>query len=338
MNNKAILLINLGSPSSTKVEDVKTYLDEFLMDKRVIDIAYPLRYLLVRGIITRFRAPKSAEKYKSIWTDNGSPLIYYTQQLTKLLAKETNLPVYMCMRYAVPKPSDVMDQIQKEHPNLEELILFPLYPHYAMSSYETAVEHVLNHYKQKQYSFKINTIDPFYDDEDYINALSESIEPHLKKDYDHILFSYHGIPERHVKKSDITKKHCLNVEDCCNKKSEAHPYCYRHQVVTTSDLVAKKLDIPKEKYSICFQSRLGPNKWLEPSTEYMLQTLPKKGIKKLLIVCPAFVSDCLETLEEINMEGKETFEESGGDHLHPIPCLNENPTWISAMHKIINKR
>ncbi|WP_026750370.1 ferrochelatase [Sediminibacterium sp. C3] len=337
MGKKILLLGNLGSPNTPTTEDVRRYLDEFLMDERVIDIPFLLRYILVKGIIVPFRAPKSAKKYKTIWTKAGSPLITITNQLAALVQEKTSMPVYVCMRYANPTPKFSLDAIQREHPDAEEVIFLPLYPHYAMSSYETAVEHVKANHEQGSYSFKLSVIKPYYKDEKYIHALAESIRPFLKEKYDHILFSYHGIPVRHLKKTDSTKKHCITCDNCCNTASEAHEVCYRHQVKVTTELVAQKLGIKENEFSLSFQSRLGSDKWLQPYTAEQLKQFPQKGIKNLLVVSPAFVSDCLETLEEIHVEGKEEFEESGGEHFVTVPCLNTDTLWIEAIDHLIKK-
>lgn len=333
---RALLLMNLGSPDSTAVKDVKKYLDEFLMDGRVIDSPYLLRALLVKGIIVPFRAPKSAEAYKSIWTPEGSPLIVLTKQLQAAVQEKTTSPVAIAMRYGNPSPKQAYDRLVKEHPDLEEVVLLPLYPHYAMSSYETAVEYAKEQHRKGGYTFKLSVIKAFYDDADYINALAASIKPYTEQAYDHILFSYHGVPQRHIRKSDTTGCHCLQVNNCCETASPAHATCYRHQLVVTTKLVAEKLGIPKEKYSISFQSRLGKG-WLEPFTDKRLEEMPGEGIKKLLIACPAFISDCLETIEEIGEEGKETFLHAGGESFTLIPCLNTHPAWVSTVVKQFEK-
>ena len=333
---KGILLMNLGSPDSTQVKDLRKYLDEFLMDERVIDKPWLLRALLVKGIIVPFRAPKSAEAYKEIWTEEGSPLIVLTRQLQQALQNEIEEPVEIAMRYGNPGYEEGFEALLKRNPEIEEVIALPLYPHYAMSSYETAVEHAKDIYRKKKYSFKLSFVDPFYNDPAYLQALAENMKPFLNQPYDHILFSYHGIPERHIHKSDVTGCHCLATENCCETASPAHAHCYRHQVRTTTKMVTEILQIPKNKYSISFQSRLGKG-WLTPFTDIRLKELPGEGIKKLLVICPAFVSDCLETLEEIEMRGRETFMEAGGESYEMIPCLNTSPLWINAIHGLISK-
>jgi len=327
---RAIVLMNLGSPDSTEVKDVKRYLNEFLMDGRVIDVPFVLRALLVKGFIVPPRAPKSAEAYKTIWTKEGSPLIVLTKQLQQALQQQVEEPVEIAMRYGNPSPAAAFDKLLAAHPHLEEVIALPLYPHYAMSSFETAVEYAKEQYQQKKYPFKLSFLKPFYNEEHYIQALSANIAPYLQQDYDHLLFSYHGVPGRHIKKSDVTGCHCLQSTDCCEKESPAHAYCYRHQVFTTTRLVTQQLNIPADKYSISFQSRLGKG-WLQPFTDIRLEEMPKEGIKKLLVVCPAFVSDCLETLEEIEERGKETFLHAGGESYAMIPCLNTHPLWVNTI-------
>lgn len=328
-------MANLGSPDSYQVKDVRRYLDEFLMDERVIDIPRFWRNVLVRGIIIPFRAPKSAAKYKTIWTDNGSPLLYISKQVQSKLAEATQLPVELCMRYANPTPVYALDKLRDENPDLKEVIMVPLYPHYAMSSYETAVEHVKNTYKKGNYPFALKVVPPFYNHPDYIDSLANSIKPFLYKDFDHLLFSYHGIPKRHILKTDCTKSHCFSSENCCSIPSEAHAVCYRHQVRVTTKLVVEKLGLSEDRFSFSFQSRLGTDAWLQPYTAAQLKRFPKQGIRKLIVVCPAFVSDCLETLEEIQEEGREDFMKAGGQEYSVVPCLNEREDWIQTLVHLV---
>ncbi len=335
MAKKGIVLMNLGSPESTSVKDVKKYLTEFLMDARVIDKPWLARTLLVRGIIVPFRAPKSAKAYESIWWKEGSPLIVLTKQLQEAVQQEVDEPVEIAMRYGNPTPKDCYDKLLRENPDLEEVVLFPLYPHYAMSSYETAVEYMKEVHEKHKYSFKLSVIPPYYRDAEYIYSLTESIRPFTEKAFDKLLFSYHGVPERHILKGDVTGQHCLKVNDCCHVTSAAHDQCYRHQTFITTELVTEKLQLPKEKVEQSFQSRLGRDPWLTPYTAKRLEELPGEGIKKLLVVCPAFVSDCLETLEEIAEEGKHIFLQAGGEEFTMIPCLNVHPLWIRSIVKLI---
>jgi protoporphyrin/coproporphyrin ferrochelatase len=332
---KAVILMNLGSPDSTSVKDLKKYLDEFLMDERVIDKPWLLRALLVKGIIVPTRAPKSAEAYKSVWTKEGSPLIAISREQAEKLDQLIEEPVTIAMRYGNPSPKKAFDELLATNPDLEEVVLLPMYPHYAMSSFETAVEYAKEHHKKGKYNFKLTIVKPFYKDEGYLNALQASMAPYLQQDYDQVLFSYHGVPERHIKKSDVTGCHCLQSSDCCETPSPAHEFCYRHQCWDTTKEMVSRLNIPADKWGFSFQSRLGRDPWLKPFTVERLAELPKEGVKKLLVVCPAFVSDCLETLEEIAVEGKEVFMHAGGEEFTMIPCMNGHPLWIEAMAELV---
>ena len=331
ITSKGIVLMNLGSPDSTRVKDVRRYLNQFLMDERVIDMPYLSRLLLVKGIIVPFRAPKSAEAYRTIWTKEGSPLIELTRQLAAAVELETGIPVEMAMRYGNPSIKVAYENLLKKNDQLEEIIAIPLYPHYAMSSYETAIENAREVYRKEGHKFRLKFIKPYYNEPQYIHPLAERIRPYLQQEHDHILFSYHGIPERHLLKSDPTGAHCLKMENCCSTSSVAHETCYRHQCFVTTNLVTAVLGIPSGKYSISFQSRLGRDPWLKPYTDFRLKEMPAEGKKKLLILCPAFVSDCLETLEEIEERGKETFMEAGGESYTMIPCLNVHPSWVKTL-------
>lgn len=325
---KGILLVNLGSPRSTEVKDVKEYLDEFLMDERVIDYRWFFRTLLVRGIILRTRPKKSAQAYKTVWTDQGSPLIVITQQIKDKLEKIVDVPVEIGMRYAEPSIETGLRKLQAQ--GVDEVVLFPLYPQYAMSTTETVVEKAKEVQKKFFPSMKINYVAPFYNRSIYIEALSESIKENLPESYDMLQFSYHGVPERHLYKTDPTKT--CKIGDCCMKDDyPAHPYCYRHQCFKTTELVRERLGIAPEKVVVSFQSRLGKDKWIEPYTDQTLEHLPEKGVKNLAIVCPAFVSDCLETLEEISVEGKEEFLGAGGKEFTYLPCLNDDDRWIEVV-------
>jgi protoporphyrin/coproporphyrin ferrochelatase len=328
---RGIILMNLGSPDSTEVKDVAKYLNEFLMDGRVIDYPWLIRKILISGIIVPSRAPKSAEAYKTVWTEEGSPLVVITLQQQEALQQQVEEPVEIAMRYGNPTMQHAFDSLMTKVPELEEVIAIPLYPQYAMSSYETAVEHAKTIHKKYNYRFRLSFIKPFYNEENFIEALTESIRPYLQQDYDQILFSYHGLPQRHMTKADPTHSHCMKSADCCEVPSLAHATCYRHQCRTTTRLVVEKLQIPQEKVGQSFQSRLGREEWLKPYTALRLEELPKEGIKKLLIVCPAFVSDCLETLEEIAIAGKESFLHAGGEEYTFIPCMDIQPLWINAL-------
>ena len=333
---KGVLLVNLGSPDSPTPKDVKPYLDEFLMDERVIDAPKWLRTLLVRGIILQTRPKKSAKAYQKIWWEEGSPLIIISERFRDKVAKQLALPVALGMRYGSMSIEKALGELQSE--GVEEVLLVPLYPHYAMSSYETVVVKTLEVQQQKFPGMQVTTMPAFYQNPDYIKVLSDSIAEGLKDfEYDHILFSYHGIPERHIRKSDPTKFHCKIDGSCCKINSVAHHTCYRHQCYDTTDLVIKQMKLDESKVSSSFQSRLAGDPWLKPYTDYEFERLAKEGKVNLAVVTPAFVSDCLETLEEIAMEGKEEFEEAGGKNYIHIPCLNDSDPWANLMVKWIRE-
>ncbi len=333
---KGILLVNLGSPDSPTAKDVKPYLDEFLMDERVIDVPKILRNLLVRGIILQTRPKKSAKAYAKIWWDEGSPLIVLSQRFTNKLRQLTSMPVALGMRYGTMTIKNALQELKNQGVN--EVLLVPLYPHYAMSSYETVVVKSMEEQQKHFPEMQVTTMPAFYKNKEYIRVLSESIAQGLKDfDYDHVLFSYHGIPERHIRKSDPTHFHCKIDGSCCSINSVAHHSCYRHQVYETTELVKAHLGLSEEQVSTSFQSRLAGDPWLKPYTDFEFERLAKEGKKNLAVVTAAFVSDCLETLEEIAMEGKEQFEEAGGEHYKHIPCLNDSDDWVAVMAAWVNE-
>ena len=332
---KGILLNNLGSPDSTDTADVKKYLGEFLMDERVIDIPYWKRWLLINGIILKTRPKKSGAAYKKIWWKQGSPLVVISEMFTKKVIKKVDIPVALAMRYG----SMSMEQGIKEltDQGVTEIFLAPLYPHYAMSSFETVVVKAEEILAATYPKVKLDVLPPFYNEPDYIKAMSNNIANHLKGfDYDHILFSYHGIPERHIKKSDPTNSHCKIDGSCCDRNSVAHHTCYRHQCFETTKEIVKELGLKEGTYSNSFQSRLLKDPWLKPYTDFELEKFPGLGKKKLAVITPAFVADCLETLEEIAMEGKDEFLKFGGTDYKHIPCMNDNDDWVDVMVKWIN--
>ncbi len=331
---KGVLLVNLGSPDSPTPKDVKPYLDEFLMDERVIDVNPILRNIIVRGIILNTRPKRSAKAYAKIWWDEGSPLIIISERFTEKVRQQTNLPIALGMRYGSMSIKDALKELKDQ--GVDDALLVPLYPHYAMSSYETVVVKAMEDQQAYFPEMKLTTLPAFYRNQDYIKVLSKSIKEGLDNfDYDHILFSYHGIPERHIRKSDPTKFHCKIDGQCCSINSVAHHTCYRHQCYATTELVKKELGLDPEKVSTSFQSRLGSDPWLQPFTDKEFERLAEEGTKKLAVITPAFVSDCLETLEEIAMEGKEEFEEAGGEDFIHIPCLNDRDDWASLMSQWI---
>lgn len=327
-------MVNLGSPDSPTPKDVKPYLDEFLMDERVIDVPNWLRNIIVRGIILQTRPKKSAEAYQKIWWEEGSPLIVISERFTDKVKEQSEIPVALGMRYGSMTIKNALGELSEK--GVDEVLLVPLYPHYAMSSYETVVVKTMEVKDEFFPKIKITTLPAFYNNKDYIEVLSESIAAGLKGfEYDHILFSYHGIPERHIRKSDPTKFHCKIDESCCKTNSVAHHTCYRHQCYEMTEKVKEYLGLSNDKVSLSFQSRLPNDPWLKPYTDFEFERFGKEGIKRLAVITPAFVADCLETLEEIAMEGKHQFQEAGGEDYKHIPCLNDNEEWVNLMVKWI---
>lgn len=327
---KGVLLVNLGSPESPTAKDVKPYLDEFLMDKYVIDVPFLLRALLVRGIILQTRPKKSAAAYARIWWEEGSPLVVISKRMHKKVQEKSSIPVALAMRYGTMTIEKGLQELREK--GVTEVLLLALYPQYAMASTTTIWELADELVRTKFPEMKLTKVPAFYNKPDYIQALANSIKKHLDTfEYDHLLFSYHGIPKRHIRKTDVTKSHCAIDGSCCNTPSPAHEYCYRHQCYETTKQVVKLLGIPEGKYSQTFQSRLAGDKWLTPYTDVEVNKMPEKGIKKLAVVTPAFVSDCLETLEEIAMEANEQFLHHGGEEFMAIPCMNDGDEWCAVV-------
>jgi protoporphyrin/coproporphyrin ferrochelatase len=330
--SKGILLVNLGSPNSPSVGDVRRYLREFLMDGRVLDVNWLVRFCVVHFAILPRRPKQSAEAYHTIWTPAGSPLVVTSRHVQAQLQQRMPVPVELAMRYQNPSIPAAVSSLAKQ--GVDELLVIALFPHYAMSSFETAVERVKAVAGQLAPQMRVKVQPPYYQDPDYIAALVGSAQDYLGKGYDHLLFSFHGVPERQLHKSDPTGAHCLRSENCCETDSPAQATCYRAQCFKTVAAFVPAAKVPKGKYSVSFQSRLGRDPWLKPYTDYELPRLAAGGVKRLLVMCPAFVSDCLETLEEIGMRGRETFLEAGGKEFTLIPCLNEHPLWLKALENM----
>ena len=327
---KGVLLVNLGSPDSTDPKDVKKYLDEFLMDPRVIDVTKWARILIVRGIILNSRPKKSAEAYSRIWWEEGSPLIVISERLQKKIQEQVTIPVGLAMRYGSMSLKKGLQELVDK--GVEDVLVIPLYPQFAMATTETINVKIEELREEFFPQLSIATLPAFYNHPEYISVLSKSIEETISGlEYDHLLFSYHGVPERHIRKSDITNSHCKIDGVCCITPSPAHQYCYRHQCFETTRLVAKTLKLEPGTYSTSFQSRLGFDPWLQPYTDRTIERMGKAGIKKLVVVTPAFVSDCLETLEEIAMEGEEIFHEVGGKEFTTVPCLNDRDDFAALL-------
>ncbi len=330
-----ILLVNLGSPDAPTVPAVRRYLREFLMDGRVLDVPWPLRAFIVHGTILPFRPKQSAHAYQTVWTKEGSPLIVTSQRLQVALAERLKIPVALGMRYQNPSIESAVNDLI--YAGVDHCLLIPLFPHYAMSSYETVVERVKKVVARQHGGMSLAVQPPYFASPDYIAALVASAREHLSGDYDHLLFSFHGVPERQIRKSDPTHCHCLQAQNCCETASPAHATCYRAQCFQTVKAFVARANIPAGKYSIAFQSRLGRDPWLAPATEDELKRLAASGVRKLRVICPAFVADCLETIEEIGMRGRETFLAAGGREFSQIPCLNEHLLWLDALTNMARK-
>ncbi len=333
--SKGVLLVNLGSPDAPSARAVRRYLREFLMDGRVLDVNWLLRFCIVHFAILPRRPKQSAHAYQSIWTAAGSPLIVTSRNLQKKLQARVALPVELAMRYQNPSIPDALQALVAK--GVDDLLLISLFPHYAMSSFETAVERVKEVAGRIAPRMRITVQPPYYEDPDYIGALVASAREFLASDYDHLLFSFHGIPERHIRESDPTGSHCLVTPACCQTPSPAHTTCYRAQCFKTVAAFVAAAGIPKSKYSVSFQSRLGRDPWLKPYTDQELPRLASGGVLRLGVICPVFVSDCLETIEEIGIRGRESFLGAGGTEFKLIPCLNEHPLWVEALEKMIRR-
>lgn len=329
-----VLLVNLGTPDAPTRGAVYRYLKEFLMDGRVVDVNPVLRTLLVKGIIAPFRSGQSAKLYKELWTEEGSPLKVFGEILNDQMQDELgpDYIVRLAMRYQSPSIKSVLKEMM-EH-DLKEIIVMPLFPQYASATTGSVHEEVMRIVSKEQIIPDIKFINSYYDHPAFIKAFVARGKEHNIEEYDHILFSYHGLPKRQLRKADKCD-HCFKVENCCETISTKNQYCYSAQCYATTEAIAKELNLSKDKYSVCFQSRLGRDPWLEPYTSDMLKERYEKGDKRILVFCPAFVADCLETTIEISDEYAEEFEEMGGEHLGLVTGLNDHPLWIQAVKEII---
>lgn len=340
-----VLLVNLGTPDDPGTNAVRRYLREFLMDARVIDIPFFSRFLLVNGIIAPFRAPKSAKEYQKVWTSKGSPLKIYGEDIEKMLQEELgeDFLVKLAMRYQNPNISVVMDQLKNQ--GLQKIIVIPFFPQYASATTGSVHEKVMQIIQKWQIIPEVDFIQSFFDHPKFLKAFTTIGQKYLNKHhYDHIIFSYHGLPERQIHKGDCTGT-CLkeaqenpSVEgeaNCCQTIHAMNRGCYRAQCFETTRLLAKALDIPEQDYTVCFQSRLGKSPWIKPYTEEVVKTLAKEGKKKVLAFSPSFVADCLETTIEIGEQYKEDFEEAGGEHWQMVESLNNHPLWVETLRSLV---
>ncbi|MDG1916945.1 MAG: ferrochelatase [Flavobacteriales bacterium] len=332
---KAVLLVNLGTPDSPKTSDVRSYLFQFLNDKRVIDIPWLLRKILVNGIIVPFRAPKSAKVYKELWTDRGSPIIYHTEDLTNKLKQELGdgYHVEYAMRYKNPSLKKTLKSWEGK--NFEQIIILPLFPHYASATNGSVIEESMNVFKKWWVIPEISFVSQFYDHEFYLKGFEEQGNKHNFEEYDHVLFSFHGLPERHVDK--VYDEGLCQDNECEQGVTEANQFCYKATCYETAIQLAKRFNLKESDYSVGFQSRLGRG-WIEPFSDKIIEDLAKKGAKKLLVFSPAFVADCLETTIEIGDEYQELFEEFGGEKVQLVESLNSSDTFVNGLKEMILKR
>lgn len=337
MTDHALLLVNLGSPASTEVADVRRYLNQFLMDPYVIDLPWPVRRLLVSLILIK-RPEQSAHAYASIWWDEGSPLVVLSKRLQAEMRRTwTHGPVELAMRYGEPSIESVLLRLSAQ--GVRQVTLAPLYPQYADSTTTTVVEMVRKVVRERGLNMPFKLLPPFYEDPDYIQALVDNVRPRLEQQpWDHVLLSFHGLPERHLHKDYPAARACLNNDDPCHEASPEHlANCYRAQCLRSAKAFALRMGLADGQWSVSFQSRLGRAKWIEPYTDARLDELARQGVKKLMVMCPAFVADCIETLEEIGLRGAEQFQEAGGESLTLIPCLNDDPKWAEALTRLAER-
>jgi protoporphyrin/coproporphyrin ferrochelatase len=332
---KAALFVNLGSPKSAEKEDVKSYLREFLMDEYVIDSPFLIRWFIVNALILPKRPIESAHAYQTIWTDEGSPLIVISKLFLEKIKTKINTPSYLAMRYNEPSIKNTLKEITDNHADLDTILLCPMYPHYAMSSVTTVVEKTIKELKKLNDSITVEVLPPFYNEPAYIESLRDSLLPYIKEE-SYVLFSYHGLPERHLRKTDPSKTHCLNTISCCETDSLAHKTCYYHQIKVTTALVADRCNLNKESYSFACQSRLGKDPWIKPYTDLEIHSLLEKGVKHLVVISPSFVVDCLETIEELGDRLRQDWIENGGETFSLVPCLNTNDDWIDRFAQLTN--
>ena len=331
-----LLLINLGTPESPSAADVRPYLREFLMDPRVIDLPTWKRWLIVRMILIR-RPAASGEAYEKIWTEQGSPLLVYSRALTEKVARRLgDVPVELGMRYGNPSIPSAMQRLRAA--GVDKLVVFPLYPQYSSAANGSSLDKVYTEAAKLWNVPDIETIPPFYDDPGFINACAERARPVIDRaNPEKVYFSFHGLPERHVVKSDTSGSHCLRSADCCSAIGEANRHCYRAQCYATARLLAEKLEIPEEKRVVCFQSRLGRDPWIPPYTDHLLIEHARAGIKRAVILSPAFVADCLETLEELGIRALADWKANGGERLDLVPCINDDDVWVDALLDIVRR-
>ncbi|WP_448699756.1 ferrochelatase [Mucilaginibacter sp. AW1-3] len=336
MSKKGVLLINLGTPDSPSTADVRKYLNEFLMDPRVIDVNPVWRIVLVKGIIVPFRSPKSAALYQKIWSDEtGSPLLHYSILQRDMLRESlgADYQVELAMRYQSPSIESALAKFKDAL--VDDIRVIPLFPQYASASTGSVYDKVMELIGTWPTKPNISFINSFHDDDLMISTFADNAKKYNPETYDHILFSFHGLPQRQLVKADHTHQHCLKTAGCCDTLTDVNKTCYSAQSYHTAKLIADKLGIPKEKYTICFQSRLGSDPWVQPYTSEIVAKLAAEGKKRVLVFCPAFVADCLETVYEVTVEYHEEFKAAGGEHMQLVESLNDSPMFIESLKRMV---
>ena len=333
-----VLLVNLGTPDGPETRDVRKYLNEFLMDPRVIDINPVSRALLVKGIIVPFRSPKSAKLYRKIWSeDTGSPLLYYSKLQREALQQRLGdeYQVELAMRYQSPSIESALDSLKAAL--VDSILVIPMFPQYASASTGSVIEKVMELIKTWPTVPPVAFINSFHDNAFMIEAFAANGRKYNPETYDHILFSFHGLPQRQLIKCDHSGNYCLKADNCCSTLNDTNKFCYSAQSYHTAKLIAEKLNLPEEKYTVCFQSRLGSDPWVQPYTTDVVARLAKEGKKRLLVFCPAFVADCLETVYEVTEEYGGEFKALGGEHVQLVESLNDSPVWIDALEQMVRR-
>ncbi len=332
--SRGVLVVNVGSPDSTKPGDVRRYLRQFLSDPRVVDINPVARWLLLNLFILPFRPKVSAKAYAKVWTDEGSPLLVESRALVEGLRERLECEVVLGMRYGAPSIESAIEGLRAK--GCDEITVFPVYPQYASSSTGTALQAVYEVCGALWNTPAISSVAPFYDEPGFLDAFCEVGRPVLEElAPDHVLFSFHGLPERHIRKSDETGSHCLAADGCCDAMGDANRNCYRAQCYVTANGIAERLRLTN--WSVSFQSRLGRTPWIKPYTDEVLVDMAQRGVKRVAVFCPAFTADCLETLEEIGIRAADDFTAAGGEVLRLVPSLNAHPSWMDQAAELVRR-
>ncbi len=332
-----LLLINLGTPLSPTTREVRRYLREFLNDARVIDIPWLWRALLLNLFILPLRPRRSAAAYRQVWTEKGSPLLHNSQELRAAVQAKlgTNWRVALGMRYGQPSLRSAFSTLQ----GVDRLVVLPLYPQHAMSSSGSSLAAVYDLLAAQPLPLPVSIVEPFFADAGFLDAFATRGAPVLEQEKpDHVLFSFHGLPERHMRKADPTGRYCLSRPDCSLVLTAENRGCYRAQCFATAQQLAKRLQLDAERYTVCFQSRLGRTPWIQPHTDQVILQLAQKGCRRVVVFCPAFVADCLETLEEIGLRARADFRKAGGQELTLVPSLNAMPEWVETVARLAQQQ